>query len=287
MYRPFDKQFLFFAPPLIEMLNQTRAIFGLAGTRKTDRIAVTDPTSQKPFMTMAGDIPFDMHLVGPAAGASGLPRYRYDAEGERVDNITDWELQQFLKAFGKKPNNRPLTKDAIFRYVYAVLHDPIYRETYARNLKRDLPRIPLHSDFWLWSDWGEELWSLHLDYEKVEPWPLITAITSGKPKDASIAPRTILKADRSKGIIVVDSETTLSGVPSEAWDYTPGGRSGIDWILEQYKERTPKDPILAASHNTYRFAEYKDKVVALLMRITRVSVETVSIVEKMKSLARS
>jgi predicted helicase len=88
-----------------------------------------------------------------------------------------------------------------------------------------------------------------------------------------------LKADKKHGIIVLDSETQLSGVPREAWDY----RLALEWILDQYKEKTPKDPTI---RNTYRFAHYKEKVIDLLGRVTRVSLDTQRIVEAMKGAVR-
>ncbi|MGH6822803.1 MAG: type ISP restriction/modification enzyme, partial [Methylocella sp.] len=98
---------------------------------------------------------------------------------------------------------RPITKDAIFHYVYGVLHDPIYREKYAQNLKREFPRIPFYPDFWCWADWGEALMRLHIGYESVHPWPLARTDTKdGKAATAGLAPKTILKADKEHGIIV-------------------------------------------------------------------------------------
>ena len=76
--------------------------------------------------------------------AQCLPRYRHTQTGERVDNITDWALNKFVGEYGKKAG---VTKDAIFAYCYAVLHDPVYREKYALNLKREFPRIPFYADF--------------------------------------------------------------------------------------------------------------------------------------------
>ena len=84
------------------------------------------------------------------------------------------------------------------------------------------------------------------------------------------------------GQIIVGSETTLSGIPSEAWDYRLGNRSALEWILDQYKEKKPKDPTIREKFNTYRFADYKEKVIELLMRVTTVSVRTVAIVESMR-----
>ncbi len=81
-------------------------------------------------------------------------------------------------------------------------------------------------------------------------------------------------------------ETQLSAVPVLAWDYRLGNRSGLEWILDQYKEKTPKDPTIREKFNTYRFADYKEKVIDLLARVTRVSVETMEIVAAMKAATR-
>jgi predicted helicase len=47
-----------------------------------------------------------------------------------------------------------------------------------------------------------------------------------------------------------------------------------------------EDLTIAAKFNTYRFADHKEKVIDLLKRVTRVSVETVTIVEAMKAEKR-
>lgn len=213
-----------------------------------------------------------------------LPRYRYSSSGERVDNITDWGLRQFRAHYGK---DEKITKDAIFHYVYGVLYDPVYRETYAQNLKREFPRIPFYPDFAQWAAWGERLMALHIGYETVEPWPLTrTDMADEKARAAGVAPKAILKPDRDNGLIRLDTETTLSGIPPEAWAYRLGNRSGLDWVLDQHKEKTPKDPTIREKFNTYRFADYKEHVIDLLARVARVSVETVAITEAMKSARR-
>jgi predicted helicase len=182
---------------------------------------------------------------------------------------------------------RSITKDAIFHYVYGVLHDPLYREKYALNLKREFPRIPFYPDFWAWAAWGEKLMGLHIGYESVEPWPLDRLDTPDlKAREAGYAAKAMLKADKENGIIRLDSETQLSGIPKEAWDYRLGNRSGLEWILDQYKEKTPKDPTIREKFNTYRFADYKEKVIDLIRRVTRVSVETVAVTEAMRAAKR-
>jgi predicted helicase len=129
--------------------------------------------------------------------------------------------------------------------------------------------------------------ALHIGYETVEPWPLerVDAIDE-KSRKAGLTPKVLLKADKENGNIQLDSETQLAGVPPKAWTYKLGNRSALEWILDQYKEKTPKDPTVREKFNTYRFADHKEKVIDLLMRVTRVSVETMAIVEAMKKEKR-
>jgi predicted helicase len=75
----------------------------------------------------------------------------------------------------------------------------------------------------------------------------------------------------------------LTEIPPEAWDYRPGNRSALEWILDQYMEKKPKDPTIREKFNTYRFDDYKEKVIDLLMRVTTVSIRNVAIVESMRS----
>src|SRR5690606_12655989 len=169
-----------------------------------------------------------------------------------------------------------ITKEDIFHYCYAVLHNPAYREKYALNLKRDFPRIPFYNDFWQWAAWGKELMELHINYETVPPYDL-NEVTTGQAEQ----PKTKLKADKEAGKIILDENITLTGIPKEAWDYKLGNRSALEWILDQYKESKPKDPTIAAKFNTYRFADYKEQVTDLLQRVCTVSVETMRVVGEM------
>jgi predicted helicase len=87
--------------------------------------------------------------------------------------------------------------------------------------------------------------------------------------------------DKTAGKIILDTETTLEGVPAVAWDYKLGNRSALEWILDQYKEKTPKDPTIAKLFNTYKFADYKEQVIDLLDRVCTVSVRTMEIIQQM------
>ena len=212
---------------------------------------------------------------------------KFDDEGNRHDNITDWALKQFTANYKTTGKSKKISKEAIFHYCYAVLHDPIYREKYALNLKREFPRIPFYTDFWQWAAWGEQLMALHIGYEGVAPFKLDRVdIEDTKARTAGLQPKAMLKSDAAAGSITLDSETTLRGIPKEAWTYKLGNRCAIDWVLDQYKEKKPKDPTIREKFDTYRFADYKEKVIDLLARVTTVSVETAQITAAMRGLER-
>jgi predicted helicase len=279
-YRPFTKRWVFFDRHFNSRTFQLRETFGFGAN---PAINFSDPGAQKPWMSLASDRLPDLHLVGAAAATTSAPLYRFTAEGLRLDNITDWALQQFTDRYGKAA---AITKDDIFAYVYAVLHDPVYRETYALNLKREFPRIPLYDGFDRWRAWGQTLLDLHIGYEAAPPFGLIRSDAPDPRRAVGTTPAVKLKSDHEHGIIALDAETQLSGVPAEAWLYRLGNRSALDWVLDQHKEKTPKDPTIRARFNTYRFADYKEAVIDLLDRVTTVSIETVRITEAMRGLSR-
>ncbi len=92
-----------------------------------------------------------------------------------------------------------------------------------------------------------------------------------------------LKAHKDAGNILLDAITTLQGVPFSAWHYQLGNRCALEWILDQYKEKKPRDKTIAEKFNTYRFADYKEYVIELLQRVCTVSVETRRIIGEMPS----
>ena len=263
-----------------------------------DQLSEVNPTiaflcvhSSNPLATLATDGPFDYCLLKRGnGGTESVSRWVLGKDGTRHDNITDWALKQFHQHYHPGPGRKPaaITKEAIFHYVYAVLHDPVYRETYALNLKREFPRIPLYGStvahFQQWAAWGAELMALHIGYEQAGPWPVQRTDTPDeKARAAGQAPKCILKSHPEEGRIVVDGETVLAGIPPAAWQYRLGNRSALDWVLDQHKERKPKDPTIREKFDTYRFAVHKERVIDLLARVARVSIETVRIVEALKA----
>lgn len=277
LYRPFVKRKLYFNNNLNEMQYQLRQIFN--NNQTPHLISFTAPSSSKPFMSLATNMIPDYHLSGDS---QCLSLYYYDKQGNRIDNITDWGLEQFKIHY----HDNTISKEDIFHYTYAVLHNPAYRIKYELNLKRSLPRLPFYVNFNQWVNWGKQLMDLHINYETVEVYPLTRIdFPLDESRDANhvSTPKVRLKADKDKGMIILDDITRLSGIPKIAWEYCLSNRSALEWILEQYKEKKPKDPTVAAQFNTYRFADYKEQIIDLLQRVCTVSVETIKIIQEMES----
>ena len=312
-YRPFFKRKLYYSQKLIEMPSLQKDMFKNDLTGENKVITFTGPNSQKDFMTLIVNFVCDLHFVGAAAGTQCLPLYRYDETGNKIENITDWGLEQFQSHYKSKTlqgpqGDRKITKEDIFHYTYAVLHNPAYRKKYELNLKREFPRLPFYDYFFKWAQWGKELMELHINYETVNPFPLKeVTFKADEPKlskqqkmefakaenfaepEAMYAHqpkvKVKLKADHENGTIELDEITSLVGIPKEAWNYKLGNRTAIEWVLDQYKEKKPSDPTIAEKFDTYRFADYKAHVIDLLKRVTTVSVETVRIVGEMEKVS--
>jgi len=268
-YRPYCPYYIYYSDVFIDENGLMEKVFERGDNTV---ICFTNPGSQKPFMSLASNQMPDLHLVGAGAGTQCLPLYRYGESGDRVENITDWSLTQFQKHY----KDKKISKKNIFPYVYAILHHPAYRSKYEINLKREFPRVPFYEDFWKWAEWGKKLMDLHLNYESIQPYPLERVNI-----ERSTANITRLMARKEKGEIEIDTQTTLRGVPAEAWEYRLGTYSALEWILERYKEKKPKDPTIVEKFNTYKFADYKEQVIDLLNRVCTVSVETMRIVKEM------
>ena len=275
LYRPFTVKHYFADPLMNDRLTGNHfEIFGHDLKQENKVICFKGPAADY-FSVLSGDKLTEIKFAGTNNGGTFcLPLYRYTAEGERVSNITEWGLHQFREHYG----DESITAEDIFAYTYAVLHDPAYRETYAVDLLREFPRLPFYKDFPTWVRLGQELLDLHIGFEDAEPFAL------GRVDKNGAAGKATLKADKVEDTIVLDGQTTLTGVPAEAWEYRLGNRSALEWVLDQYKERTPRDPTIRERFNTYRFADHRGKVIDLLQRVCTVSVETVRIVNQLNLL---
>ena len=280
LYRPFANKFLYYNQNLNEMRYQMPRIFPDGDKLQNKIICFSGVASNRPFQVLATD---RVHSLDLLEKTQCLPLYRYTSKGKRARNITGWGIRRINEHYKKEWGEdfkdrypgRGITAEHIFAYTYALLHDPVYRHKYAIDLTQGLPRLPLYHDFDLWAKMGQDLLDLHIGFESAEPYPLQRIDKSNDSKKVRLRP------DREQGSIELDDKTTLTGVPPDAWRYQLGSRSALEWVLDQYKEKKPRDPTIAEKFNTYRFADYKEQVIDLLKRVCTVSVRTMDIVDGM------
>jgi predicted helicase len=195
-YRPFFAVFVYQSSLFIDRPGSISTFF--PPSKRNTAICLSDVAARTDWVALAVDGPADLHFGASVDAYQQVPFQRVE-HGEEIDNITDWSLDQFKKHYqpGRGKKERPITKEAIFHYVYGVLHDPLYREKYALNLKREFPRIPFYADFWQWADWGRALMDLHIGYESVAPFALTrTDVPDEKARRAGLAPKAFLRANK-------------------------------------------------------------------------------------------
>ena len=312
LYRPFTMKHHFADFTMNDVLTRNHyEMFGPDLKQPNKVICFRGLGTNKPFDVLATKRLVEHQLL---MNMQCLPLYRYTAEGERVSNVTDWAVREFNEHcrdslgeyFQEFFGDAGVTAEDIFAYVYAVLHDPVYRHDYEADLRREFPRLPYYKDFPAWVRMGRELLDLHIGFEDAEPYPLERVDSRFRGNDGKadgndgktgrddngagqdgqdrVSPRVMLRADKERGAIVLDAQTTLAGVPESAWRYRLGNRSALEWVLDQYRERKPRDPTIAARFNAYRFADHKEQVIDLLRRVCAVSVGTMEVIDDMACL---
>ncbi|MDW8300800.1 MAG: type ISP restriction/modification enzyme, partial [Anaerolineae bacterium] len=237
-------------------------------------ICLTGTGSEKPFMVMMTDLISDLHLVGAGSASQCFPFYTYAEDGtNRRENITDWALTQFRAHYG----DERITKWDIFYYIYAVLHQPEYRERFAEALKKELPRVPFAPDFWAYAEAGRQLGTLHVGYESAPEYPLREVWAVGKPLNYRVESAMKLRPSSVAGeyVLEVNGSLRLEGIPAAALEYKLGNRSALEWLVEQYRVEDGRDP------NGYGGDQY---IVQLVKRVVQVSLETLRIVRALPSL---
>ena len=247
-------------------------------------ICVPGIGSTKPFSALVADTMPDLELISKG---QCFPRYRYreraevqrelpgiESGRERIDNISDTAL----RAFRVRYNDNTITKDAIFDYVYGVLHASAYRERFANDLAKELPRIPLAPDFHAFAKAGRELAELHLGYETCEEYPLECLPREGEPRPAHfrIGNRAMRFADDEKTALRVNEHVSLRGIPAAAQTYQVNGRTPLEWFIDRYRITQDKESGIVNDPNGW-FDDPRE-LIAAIRRIVHVSVETARIV---------
>jgi len=182
------------------------------------------------------------------------------------------------------PRNTPppslLTKWDIFHYVYALLHHPTYRETYAANLRRELPRIPFvqPEHFWAFVQAGERLAEIHVNYESQPQYPLTTLENRDLPLDYRVEK---MRLSKDKTSLKYNDFLTLGGIPPQVFAYKLGNRSALDWVIDQYQVSTDSRSGISNDPNNPDDETY---ILRLIKQVITVSLETVEIVKGLRPL---
>lgn len=297
LYRPFCKQTAYFNRELNDMVYQLPKLFP---TPAHENVAITlpGPGSAGEFYALAIDM---IPALGVATSLQVFSLYTYEpvveddgglnlnlGGGEVVDgytrkeNITDATLAAYRSTYG----DEGIAKEDIFYYIYALLHHPEYREKYAADLKKMLPRIPLAKGFWEYSRAGRALAELHLGYESVAPYPLDEVVSSPAPEDLEErfefyrVQKLQFGPKKDKTRIKYNGHLTLKGIPDEVYNYIlMGNRSALEWVIDRYQVKTDKKSLITNDPNDYcRAVNNPRYIVDLIKRLVTVSLETQKLV---------
>ena len=297
LYRPYTKQWLYRSKRLNEYVNKSymtkpvddafnrMIICQGGGASFSVLIADVNPDVQ----TMFNGQYFPLYLYDDNSSALFAHEDLFNNHGahqlKRRDAITDIGLAHFKTAY---PGEQ-FSKEDLFYYVYGILHSSDYRERYADNLSKELPRIPAvkkATDFWVFSKAGRALADLHLNYETVAPYPL-TIEVKGSLKDADYRVEKMKFAKKGdKTTVIYNSRITLKGIPEAAWDYVVNGKAALDWVMERQAVRTDKASGIVNDANDWANETMGNPKypLELFQRVVTVSLETQKIVKALPKL---
>ena len=307
IYRPFQTEWGYFNVAMNDMTYQLDKLFPTSN-HKNLVICVSGLGGNKENSAYISNCIVDLNCLD--AGTQCFPLYWYEEEQQTyqtggMDNmfespessyiqregITDWILTAARKQYGYK-----VTKEDIFYYVYGLLHSPDYRTTFATDLKKSLPRLPLvekADDFWAFSKAGRELADLHLNYETIEPYrkcivSFAPLTNKGDKMNYHVEKMRFGKIDSKtvdKSVIHYNNAITITDIPAEAYEYVVNGKSAIEWIMERYAITTDKKSGITNDPNDWAREHNDEKyILNLLLQVINVSVQTVEIVRRLPKL---
>jgi predicted helicase len=302
-YRPFGKEWAYFDSHFNNCIYQMPKVFPAAGNANL-AICVTGPGAGSDFSALLTNVLPNLHLQStsqcfplklyePASADDGLFATGETGYTER-DGISDAGLKHFQDAY---PNEQ-ISKEDLFYYIYGLLHSPDYRERFKNNLSKELPRIPAvktAADFWAFSKAGRALGDLHVNYETVDPYPIV--IAEGDLRLADIPdPEAFYRVEKMKSpkvnkvtdktIVQYNAHITMTQIPLEAYDYVVNGKPALDWVIERQCVKTDKASGIVNDANRYAIETVGNPAypLELFQRVITVSLETMKIVNGLPKL---
>ena len=305
MYRPFFKQNLYYnkfwieSPSIFDKLfpysgaeNQTIDICGVGS--KEFSCLMTNCISDLQVNFNGQCLPRYVYTEAPKGGMIGeFKSVQPDEHGYvRSDGINEEAVKHFKDVYPEHADK--VDVDAIFYYIYGVLHSPEYRSTYANNLQKELARIPrvaTYEEFAAFEKAGRALAQLHVNYESVKPYEGCTIEMADAPsyRVEKLAYGKIAgqKGDAAKdrSTIIYNSSITIKNIPLEAQEYVVNKKSALDWIVERCCVSTDKDSGIVNDFNDYAKEMGDEKYIfKLILRVITVSLETMKIVKALPKL---
>ncbi|GAA9691859.1 hypothetical protein HpVH80_08810 [Helicobacter pylori] len=267
LYRPFNKQWLYFDKNLNGGQSQLKKLFP-----DKDAQNVVINTTIRNFSALVSDAIPDIHFIGDA---NAYPLYYYDDLGNRHYAISGYALNLFRKHY----EDNSIAEEEIFYYIYAILHHKGYLKKYKNSLAKEAPRIALSDDFKELSVLGKELGELHLNYESGEMHTSVKYTTLMNAEVEGYYDVEKMKKEMKKGEcrIIYNQNITITKIPQKAFDYVVNGKSAIDWVIERYQKTTDKDSLIENNPNDYAGGKY---IFELLCRVIKLSEKSVDLIEK-------
>ncbi len=266
LYRPFNKQWLYWDKDLIHRQRQFSKIF--PDKSACNVVINTGVGNGKDFSALVSDFISDYNLISPN---QAYPLYCYDDLGRRDYAISGWALNLFRKHYG----DNSITEEEIFYYIYAIFHHKGYLEKYKNSLAKEAPRVALSEDFKELSVLGKELGKLHLNYESGE---MHTSVEYNLLENAGMEGYYDVDKMTKKGdSIIYNQNITITKIPQKAFDYVINGKSAIDWVIERYQKTMDKESLIENDPNDYAGGKY---VLELLLRVIKLSEKSVDLIEK-------
>jgi predicted helicase len=271
LYRPFCMKWLFFDRLLNERVYLTPKLFPTPQSESENIAICCTSHNQMPFTCIAANCLPNEAVGGRNGQCFSLYTYSEDGE-ERTENVTDWALGKFREHY----RDALITKLDIFNYVYAVLHHPLYRERFAKNLQHEIPRIPMVKGFRGVADIGKKLLNLHVHYTEATPTELEWVEDPAEPISYRVEGR--MRLDKKQGTIEINKSLKLSGIPASAFDYLLGTRTALEWIVDQYQCEKIADTGDMSDPNHPVDEQY---IVKLIQSVVTVSIETVRLIKQL------